>query len=181
MRREIKKSTLWKCNDGCHCNIRLLWAMPNFRSNNICLLQVHKEPHSLFLVCICMQPSPFTACTEPRPLIHCCCRSCTPVVCQGILSCNHVHATSIYTNHALVFASLGIARLTDPSRYLFVYREYTLVGTYNASLSPFLSKFHSWPIPAVVLEISLISFQMACLLKKNIQQAWDTCKTTSGH
>ena len=41
---------------------------------------------------------------------------------------------------------LGLAIPTYPSRYLFVYREYTLLGTYNALLTQFLSVFHSLPI-----------------------------------
>jgi len=51
-----------------------LWATPTFH-NNICLLLLHREPHHLFCVGICMQQSPFTACPKPRSLIHCCCRT----------------------------------------------------------------------------------------------------------
>jgi len=39
-----------------------------------------------------------------------------------------------------------VSSTTDPSRYLFVYHEYTLLGTYNASLTIFLNMFHSLPI-----------------------------------
>ena len=52
-------------------------------------------------------------------------------------------ATFTYTSHILVSASLWIATPTDPSRCLFVYCEYALLGTYNALLTQFLSVFHS--------------------------------------
>ena len=51
--------------------------------------------------------------------------------------------TSTYTSHVLVSASLQVA---TPTRYLFAYREYTLLGTCNALLTQFLSVFHSLPI-----------------------------------
>jgi len=99
--------------------------MPTFCSNDICQLQVHIEPHPLFLVCICMQQLPFTACIVPHPLI--CCRSSTPAICQGILSCNHVQwsynlheATSIFTSHILVSTSLNVAIPTNPMGYQFL-------------------------------------------------------------
>jgi len=43
--------------------------------NDICWLQMHREPNHLFCVQICMQQSIFKACTEPHPSIHCCCRT----------------------------------------------------------------------------------------------------------
>ena len=54
--------------------------------------------------------------------------------------------TSTYTSHVFVSASLWVATPTNPSRYLFAYREYTLLGTCNALLTQFLSVFHSLPI-----------------------------------
>ena len=51
--------------------------------------------------------------------------------------------TSTYISHVLVSASLQVATPTNPSRYLFAYREYTLLGTCNALLTQFLSVFHS--------------------------------------
>ena len=55
-------------------------------------------------------------------------------------------ATSTYASHVLVSASLQVATPTNPSRYLFAYHEYTLLGTCNAFLTQFLSVFHSLPI-----------------------------------
>jgi len=55
-------------------------------------------------------------------------------------------ATSTYTSHVFVSASLWVATPTNPSRYLFDYREYTLLGTCNTLLTQFLSVFHSLPI-----------------------------------
>ena len=57
---------------------------------------------------------------------------------KRILFCNHVQqtyslhkATSTYTSHVLVSASLQVAIPTKPSCYLFVSRKYTLLGTYS--------------------------------------------------
>ena len=44
------------------------------------------------------------------------------------------------------FCVCSIAAPTNSSRYLFVYREYTLLGTCNTSLTQFLSMLHSLPI-----------------------------------
>ena len=102
VRCEIKKSTIRKCNNVSHTH---------FCSNN-CLLQMHSEPHPLFL-CAYVCNNHHLQLAEPRPLIHCCYRSSTSAVCQGILSCNHVQqtcslreATSTYTSHILLSASL---------------------------------------------------------------------------
>ena len=77
---------------------------------------------------------------------------------QKLYSCSmpgNIHAqqtyslhetTSTYTSHVLVSASLQVATPTNPSRYLFAYREYTLLGTCNALLTQFLSVFYSLPI-----------------------------------
>ena len=54
--------------------------------------------------------------------------------------------TSGQTSDRSVAASLQVATPTNPSRYLFAYREYTLPGTCNALLTQFLSMFHSLPI-----------------------------------
>ena len=54
--------------------------------------------------------------------------------------------TSTYTSHVLVSASLQVATPTNPWRYLLAYREYTLLGTWNALLTQLLSVFHSLPI-----------------------------------
>jgi len=54
--------------------------------------------------------------------------------------------TSTYISHVFVSASLQVATPTNPSRYLFAYREYTLLGTCNTLLTQFLSMFHSLPI-----------------------------------
>jgi len=74
-------------------------------------------------------------------------------LCQGISSWNHMQQTNslhevtyTYTSHVLVSASLKVATPTDPSRYLFVHGEYTLLGTYNVLLTNFLSVFHSLSI-----------------------------------
>jgi len=100
---------------------------------------------------------------EPHPCVYAC-NNCiysllraTPINLQKFYSCSmpgniHVHqtsslheTTSTYTSHVLVSASLQVATPTNPSRFLFAYREYTLLGTCNA-LTQFLSVFHSLPI-----------------------------------
>ena len=58
-------------------------------------------------------------------------------------TCSLHKTTSTYTSHVLVSASLQVATPTNPSRYLFAYREYTFLGTCNAQ---FPSMFHSLPI-----------------------------------
>jgi len=75
----------------------------------------------LFGVCICMQQSPFTVCTESHPLIHCCWK--TP----RVLSLQYAReyflqqtyslhkSTSTFTNHIPVLANL---QTTLPLRYL---------------------------------------------------------------
>ena len=110
------------------------------------LLAANARP--LFLVCIYMQKLPFTACTEPHPLI-CCCRSSTPAVCQGIFTCSrlivprsHFH---LYKPRSCV-CKLMVPTPTDPSRYLFVYHEYTLLDTWKVLLAQFLSVSYSLPI-----------------------------------
>ena len=102
----------------------------------------------LISCCIHMQQLPFTTCTEPHPLI-CCCRSSTPAVCQGIFTCSrlivprsHFH---LYKPRSCV-CKLMVPTPTDPSRYLFVYHEYTLLGTCKVLLAQFLSVFYSLPI-----------------------------------
>ena len=114
--------------------------------------KVDREPHSLFLVCM-HETIVIYSCTEPRPSINYCWRGSTPAECQGILFCNYVQqtyslheATSTYTSHVLVFASLQVATPTEPLRYLFIYHEYTLLGTYNALLTQFLNMFYSLPM-----------------------------------
>ena len=47
-------------------------------------------------------------------------------------------ATSTYTSHFLVSASLQVATRTNPLRYLFAYCEYTLLGTVGPPLSEHL-------------------------------------------
>ena len=90
------------------------------------------EPQPLFCVCMCIQQSIFTAW---RPLIHCCCK--TPKLlplqfAREFYSATHMQqtyglhkATSIFTNHVLVYASLLVATPTNPLRYLFCYHVYT--------------------------------------------------------
>jgi len=74
---------------------------------------------------------------------------------QKLYSCSmpgNIHVQQTYSSHettsthVLVSASLQVATPTNPSRYLFAYREYTLLGTCNALSTQFLSVFHSLPI-----------------------------------
>ena len=81
---------------------------------------------------------------------HYCCRSSTTAVCQGIFTCSRLIACMkpLPPIQATFFmsTSLRVATPTNPSRYLLAYREYTLLGTWNALLTQFLSVFHSLPI-----------------------------------
>ena len=69
---------------------------------------------------------------------------CSIFTCSRLFSLHE--ATYTYTSHVLVSANLQVATPTNPSRYLFVYCEYTLLGTCTALLTQFLSVFHSLPI-----------------------------------
>jgi len=89
MRRKIKKARSGSTTTAATAMFPS-WVMPTFWSNDIYLLQMHGEPIYFFL-CICMQQLLFTACSEPHPLICFCCRSSTPVVCQGIFTCSRLY------------------------------------------------------------------------------------------
>ena len=49
-------------------------------------------------------------------------------------------ATSTYTSHVLVSASLWVATPTNPSRYVFAYHDYTLLRRYLQLVVNILSK-----------------------------------------
>ena len=106
-----------------------------------------RESRPLFLYCICTLQFPFTAsCSEPCPLLL-----------QELSMPRNIHvqqtyslheATSTYKSHVFMSTSLRVATPTNPSVYLLAYREYTLLGTWNALFAQFLSVFHSLPIQA---------------------------------
>ena len=92
-----------------------LWATPNFCSNICCWLQVHKQPHPLFHVCI------FTAIT-----IYSLQRA-TPVHTLLLQDFQECYPCSMPWNIVLqttfsrtVFASLQEATPTDQLRYIFL-------------------------------------------------------------
>ena len=104
---------------------------PHF-CNDICWLQVHGEPLFLICVCICIQQSPFTACTKQHSLIHCCCRTSKvlPLLhAREYYSTKYMQqayslhkTTSTFTSHAPVSASLQIPIHQD----IFGYRTYCI-------------------------------------------------------
>ena len=91
------------------------------------------------------------SCTEPRPLIHCCCRTPRVLPLQYTMeyySTNNMQqtyslhkATSTFRSHVPVFASLQEAAPTDPSRYQFFVCIHIVC---NMSLTQFISAFHSF-------------------------------------
>ena len=96
---------IWKCNDGCHCNMRFSWATSMFCSN-ICWLLVLREPHPLFHVWLiitctphCFELHALTKFTKQTYSLH--------------------EAISTFASHVPMSASLRGATITDPSRYLF--------------------------------------------------------------
>ena len=107
----------------------------------------------IFACCKCMEsPTLYFFCAIYSLL------RATPMLLQEFYRCSmpgniHVQqayslhgATFTYKIHILVSATLRVVTPTNPLRYLFAYREYTLLGTCNALLTQFLSVFHSLPI-----------------------------------
>ena len=110
---------IWKCNNQFHCNIHE--PRPAFAAS--------AQRATPLISCAYIQQLLFIACTEPRPLIHCRCRTPRVLSLQYTIeyySKNNMQqtyslhkVTSIFKSHIPVFASLREAALTYPSRYQF--------------------------------------------------------------
>ena len=119
----------------------LIMSHTHFSKQWNLLINALRAPPLIYCV-HCMQQLLFTACTESHPLICCCCRSCSmPGAADLKLARSHFH---LYNPRSCVCKLAGSH--TYQSIKIFIYREYTLLGTCNASLIQFMNMFHNLPI-----------------------------------
>jgi len=78
--------------------------------------------------CICMQQLLFTACTEPHPLICCCCRSSTPAIYQGIFTCSRLAQSYFH----LYSPCRCVCKLVDSHTYQSIEISICLLWVYIA-------------------------------------------------
>ena len=153
VRCEIKKSTIWKCNDGCHCNIFLSWATSTFCNDINFAGCMCTESHAPYFLCACV----CTNCHLQLIQNHThCCRNSTPAVCQEILLCSKFIA---YMKPLFVSANLRVATPTDPSRYLFIIAGYLqcIINTISECVPQFSNPGHIWVWPGLLQRVIRVS------------------------